>query len=353
MKILVICDAGVSVPPTTYGGTERAADLLCRGLASRGHQVDLIAGSGSWSYGGKLFLHKPPTTSRVSRAYRKIRFQLLALKAARSSDVVICFGRTDYLWALYATKLPLIIRFGNLVDQSTIDQIANYRKDRIALVGVSHNQMQNLQSEIPVHVIHNAIDPKQYSFHSEASSPPYLAFLGRLTRNKGIDLAIEAATRIGMPLRIAGNVPDSEPGAREFFESEVEPRLGGDIEWIGPVGDKTKNELLGGATALLFPIQWPEPFANVIVESLACGCPVIGWNHGCVPEAITHGRTGYVVNSMPELLQAVLRAKNLDRQQCRDEVKHRFSSENLVDQSVELMDGLIRCPLIPGKQLAL
>ena len=217
MKILVICDAGVSVPPTTYGGTERAADLLCRGLASRGHQVDLIAGSGSWSYGGKLFLHKPPTTSKASRAYRKIRFQLLALRAARNSDVVICFGRTDYLWALYATKVPLIIRFGNLVDQFTIDQITTYRKDRIALVGVSQNQMRNLQCEVPVHIIHNAIDPKQYTFHRDASSPPYLAYLGRLTRNKGVDLAFEAATRVGMPLRIAGNIPVSEPVAREFL----------------------------------------------------------------------------------------------------------------------------------------
>jgi glycosyltransferase involved in cell wall biosynthesis len=340
----VICDAGVSVPPTTYGGTERAADLLCRGLASRGHRVDLIAGAGSGYYGGKLFVHVPPTASKVDRAWRKIRFQVLALRAAMKADVVICFGRTDYLRSLFATNVPIIVRFANLVDQDTIDQITNHRQERICFVGVSRDQMKDVRTNVPVHIIHNAVDIDRFEFRKRPESPPYLAFLGRLTRNKGVSLAIQAAKRTGMALRIAGNVPRAEDGAEAYFEKEIRPALDGKIEWIGPVGDAAKNDLLGGATGLLFPIQWREPFANVVVESLACGCPVIGWNRGCIPEAIRHGETGFVVNSMEEMMQAIPRIQSLDRSACRGAVEERFNSEYLVDQYLDVIAAITGVP---------
>jgi glycosyltransferase involved in cell wall biosynthesis len=116
------------------------------------------------------------------------------------------------------------------------------------------------------------------------------------------------------------------------------------IEWIGPVGDAAKSELLGGATGLLFPIQWREPFANVVVESLACGCPVIGWDRGCVPEAIRHGKTGVVVNSESELAASISRVRQIDRFECRKDVERRFNADRVVDQYVELMNQLVGVP---------
>jgi glycosyltransferase involved in cell wall biosynthesis len=277
----------------------------------------------------------------MSRVYRKIRFHLLALRAAKDADAVICFGRTDYLRVLYATRIPIIIRFANPVDRHMIDQVLQYRQEHIRFVGVSQNQVADVCEDPRVHVIHNAVDLAQFEFRAQASSPAYLAFLGRLTRNKGVRQAIDAAKQLGMPLRIAGNIPDSEPGAREYFDAEIKPQLGSDIEWIGPVGDEVKRELLGGATAFLLPIQWREPFANVILESLACGCPVIGWNNGCVPEVLAHGRTGFIVESMPELVAAISQVQQIDRRECRKVVEQRFSADRAVDQYIELIEELV------------
>lgn len=340
-RVLVVCDAAFAVPPLTYGGTERAAHVLCKGLAARGLRVDLIAGRGSRKYGGKLFLHQPASSSRLSRFYRKVKFQFLLLQAARNADVVICFGRTDYLRALYATKVPIIVRYANPVDQSMVDSVSDFRRDHIKLVGVGHEQMSGIHTELPVHILHNGVDLKKYTFSSKPDSPPYLAFLGRLTKNKGPDIAIKAAKRAGLPLRIAGNVPDSERGDVEYFHTEIEPHLDSKVEWIGPVDDDQKVNLLRGATALLFPIQGRDAFANVLPESLACGCPVIGWKNGCVPEAITDGSTGYIVESLSACVDAIHRIDQIDRQSCRDAAEQRFDAENVVERYIELIEDFV------------
>jgi glycosyltransferase involved in cell wall biosynthesis len=330
MRILVISDPHIPVPPTFYGGTERIVHLLCEGLAERGYTVDLIAAEGSDAYGGRLYTHKAPTLNYLSRAYRKIIFQVLSLWAARAVDVVITFGRPDYLWALYRTSKPIIIRFANPLDQRQIDAVLSKRPHQLRFIGVSHDHVLGLTPEDKIDVVYNAINLESYPFRAQAEQPPYMVFLGRLTRNKGVGLAIQAARAAGVRLVIAGNIP-TEPGSDDFFKSEVEPSLGDDVQWIGPIDDSGKATLLGGATALLFPIQWREPFGMVMIEALACGCPVIAWRNGSVPEVVQHGETGYIVESPESMAAAIAQVDKIDRHNCRRDVEQRFSSHALVD----------------------
>jgi glycosyltransferase involved in cell wall biosynthesis len=182
-------------------------------------------------------------------------------------------------------------------------------------------------------VVHNAVD-------TQALQPPangarsYLAFLGRVTSNKGADTAIEVARRSGMKLKLAGNI-SQEAGGREFFETQIRPRLGDDVEYVGPVDDKTKNKLLRGASALLFPIRWAEPFGLVMAEALACGTPVIAARCASAPEVIEHGKTGFLCDSEDDMVAAVGRLTEIDRACCRQAAEGQFSSERLVQDYLE------------------
>ncbi|MEX0643455.1 MAG: glycosyltransferase family 4 protein [Pirellulales bacterium] len=339
MRVLVIADPHIPVPPEKYGGTERIAHLLCDELAKRGYAVDLVAGKGSRSYGGRLYSHRAPNSSCVSRAYRKICFQLLSLKAARSADVVITFGRPDYLWALYRTSKPIVVRFANPLNQTQIDEVLEHNPRRLRFIGISQDHVSGLVPPDLFDVVPNAVDVDRYSFQIQPSEPPYVVFLGRMTANKGVHLAIQASRAAGVRLILAGNRP-SEPGAVEYFHQEIEPFLSEEIRWVGPVNDDIKAKLLGGASAMLFPIQWREPFGIVMIEALACGCPVIAWRNGSVPEVVRHGETGFVVESVDQIAGAIRNIGTIDRATCRRDAELRFSADTMVDGYLRVIDKL-------------
>jgi glycosyltransferase involved in cell wall biosynthesis len=161
-----------------------------------------------------------------------------------------------------------------------------------------------------------------------------------------VHLAIKAAQIAGMKLVIAGNVSDSEPGAREYFQEQIVPHLGPEIEYIGIVNDVEKTKLLSGARAMLFPIQWREPFGIVMAEALACGCPIIGWRNGSVPEVVRHGETGFIVDSLEEMVSAIRAVSTIDRKACRRDAETRFDQEALVDGYLRVIDKLL------GKQFS-
>ena len=174
-----------------------------------------------------------------------------------------------------------------------VDFLLAPRRKALALVSVSDHQRAHLAGTDPWRTIHNAVDTNRLAF-APRPDPGYLAFLGRLTPDKGVHVAIEVARRLGRPLRIAGNVSD-EAGARQFFETRVRPQLGDGIEWVGPVDDEAKVPFLQNAAALLMPIQWDEPFGLVVAEALACGTPVLAMRRGSMPEIIHDGITGSCV----------------------------------------------------------
>lgn len=342
MKILLIADPHIPIPPLHYGGAERIVALYAKEFQNLGHTVHLLAGAGSRPYGGRLHLHRAPSSAYLSRAKCKIKFQFQSLWAARDCDVVYNFGRFDYLEGLLTLDKSLLHCFQNPVDQGQISFAEQRMRPRSMFHCVSHNQKSHALITAPCVVIPNPVDTESYTMGR--GSGGYLAFLGRLTRNKGVDIAIQTAKLSGRPLVIAGNI-SKEEGGEQFFHEEVEPHLDGEqIRWIGPVNDRQKQALLGDAEALLFPIRWDEPFGIVMVEALACGTPVIATKRASTPEVIEHGRTGFLCS--PEepkaetFVDAVGQLSTLSRHECRRSAEQRFDVRVVAPQVLSVLGQL-------------
>lgn len=317
VNVTVIADPILTVPPTGYGGSERVIAALCLALRTMGHRITLVAAKGSQNY-GRLFVHRAPDNkSFLSRASRKLLFQPLSILATMGADVVHNFGRLDYLWTLLKTDVPLVHTFVNPIAEAELNLLLPRRASRMALVSVSDHQRRAVKHPFRWETVYNAVNVDRMFFTEKAVQPPYLAFLGRMTYNKGLHVAIDVARRAGLPLRIVGNV-SQEPGGPEYFETRIRPALGKDVEWVGDVlPDEAKAAFLGGASALLFPIQWDEPFAVVIGEALACGTPVIAIRRASTPEAVVDGKTGFLCDSADEMVAAVNRIPEIRREHCR------------------------------------
>ena len=344
MRILLIVDPDNPVPPIHYGGTERVADLLAQEWSRSGHIVDLLAGPGSNQYSGRLYLHCPPGFSLSSRVSRKLQFQLKSLRAAWNCDVVCNFGRFDYLEALMRIGKPILHTFHHPITQPLVDAAERQQRSaRVLFHCISNHQHAQAHFMGPSVVIPNPIDLGLY--RKGDGHGGYLTFLGRLTRNKGIDVAIRAARLAGKPLVIGGPVP-AEPGAQDFFEAEVQPALKrGEAHWLGPVDDAGKQSLLGDAEALLFPIRWDEPFGLVMTEALACGTPVIATRRASTPEVIRDGITGYLCDPVePDaevFAEAIGRLSYLDRAQCRLDVEQRFGVKGIAQKLINAFQLLL------------
>jgi glycosyltransferase involved in cell wall biosynthesis len=336
MKILVIADPMLPVPPPKYGGTERVVDLMCRGLVGRGHQIRLLGATGSRNYGAGVATHRAPSPAYVSRASRKIWFQFLSLWAARDVDVVINYGRLDYLEALYRLPKPILHWFQNPLTGREIPFLLSRRRHADTFISVSSAQIAGEAERGRFQVVHNAMEVETVPFSSAPATPPYVLFLGRLTHNKGVHLAIAAARKAGVRLIIGGKVPADDEGAK-YFETEVKPHLGRDCEWVGEYDDATRIALLAGATALLFPIQWAEPFGLVMIESLAAGVPVIATRVASTPEVITPGQNGFLCDSVEEMAMAIARAGQISRYDCRVSAERRFGAPAFLDRVEKLI----------------
>lgn len=343
MKILLIADPHIPVPPSHYGGAERIVALYAQEFSRLGHRIHLLAGAGSRGYGGRLHIHKAPSQAYLSRAHRKVHFQLQSLWAARGTDAIYNFGRFDYLEALLASySKPLLHCFQNPINQEQIDFAEQRIRANTSLHFISANQKSHAEVKASSCVIPNPVDTQAYE--AGDGSGGYLAFLGRLTFNKGVDVAIQVARRTGRQLVIAGNV-SSEEGGEHYFKHQVLPHIDGEqIRWIGSVNDVQKQHLLSQAAALLFPIRWDEPFGIVMVEALACGTPVIATRRASTPEVIDHGVTGWLCDpaepSVDAFIEAVNRLPELDRNACRESAKRRFDVRVLAPQVLEVLHSL-------------
>lgn len=331
MRVLIITDPFIPVPPPAYGGTERIAFLIGDQLKTKGFTVDLLAGDGSKAFNGKLVTHRAPGASFVSRLFRKLFFQLLCLRFL-GADVVINLGRIDYMWLFRLLKKPTICVFQNPVSEYEDAWLA--ATPHVVPVGISQNQVRSLNTRERFRVIYNAIATKNFTFRPDEGR--YLVFLGRLTYNKGVDIAIRVAKATTLPLRIAGNI-SKEEGQEEYFKREVEPHLQGDIEYVGPVNDVQKDQLLSNGIAMLFPIRWEEPFGIVMIESMACGTPVVAFGNGSVNEVVKHEQTGFICSSEQEMIDAVKKIVNIDRAACRKAVEEKFSYEVMADKYSEII----------------
>lgn len=332
MRIAQVAPLYEAVPPKLYGGTERVVSLLTEELVRRGHEVTLFASGDSVTSARLAAVTERAlrldASSRDLLAADTIRQLDLVFGNARDFDVIHC--HVDYLAYPFAglVATPTLHTVHGRLDLPYLTPI--YRQFKhVPLVSISDAQRAPL-ADIGVNwagTVHHGLAPDRFVFSPRGGD--YLAFLGRLSPEKQPDLAIEIAKRAGLPLRIAAKIDAAD---REYFERVVAPLLDHPlIEFVGEIGDADKSSFLGGARALLFPIDWPEPFGLVMLEALACGTPLIARPCGSVPEVVRPGVTGFVADSLDELVSAVQRVDMIDRAQCRRDFERRFSVAHMVE----------------------
>jgi glycosyltransferase involved in cell wall biosynthesis len=337
MRILLTVDPEILVPPITYGGIERIADALVRALMKAGHEVALIAREGSTCPASRLFAW--PGKSSQSRL-DTLRNTWCLVRAVRAfqPDVIHSFSRLAYLLPHLRGRRRLVMSYQREPSLRTVGLAARLAAPGVlAFTGCSAyiagrgRRAGGLWQAIP-----NFVDTDRLSFRAAISDDAPLVFLSRVESIKGAALAIAIARRAGSRLIIAGNHADA--GAEgDYWRQQIAPEIGKDgIEYVGPVDDGQKNELLGRARAMLVPIQWNEPFGIVFAEALACGTPVISCPRGALPEIVRNGQEGFLVETMEEGADAVRRLAEIDRAACRDRAERHFSVNAVVGRYVEL-----------------
>lgn len=327
MRIAQVAPLYESVPPRLYGGTERVVSYLTEELVAQGHEVTLFAAGGSVT-GAHLEAVTAEALRLDPRCHDPLAHHMLLLDrvahSARRFDVV--HFHTDYLHFPLARLLdvPHVTTLHGRLDIP--DLVPLYREfNEMPLVSISNDQRKPLAFANWVATVYHGLPERLYRFNPHGGN--YLAFLGRISPEKRPDRAIETARRAGIPLRIAAKVDKAD---REYFETRIKPLLDGPgVEFIGEIGEHQKSEFLGNALALLFPIDWPEPFGLVMIEALACGTPVIAWARGSVPEVLRDGETGFLVDSIEAAVRAVGRLDTLSRMRCRRVFETRFSARRM------------------------
>ncbi len=354
LRIAQLAPPFESVPPTGYGGTERVVSTLTEELVRRGHDVTLFASGDSRSSAqlvpivDKALWHRDPPSNDFSAPQAAIFGTILD----RVDEFDIVHSHLDYLGFPLAleTQIPLLSTMHGRLDVPNLYEIYRAFAD-LPLVSISDAQRRPLASANWQGTVYHGIELDQFTFNPHRGR--YLAFLGRISPEKGLDVAIRVARRAGMPLLVAARPPlsfDHTPEVRrdrEYFEQVVEPLLSeSGVQLIGQVGGAEKDEFLRNAAALLFPIRWPEPFGLVMPEALACGTPVLALAEGSVPEVIEHGVTGFVCHLEDELVRAVERIPELDRWRCRAEAERRFSPAAMADAYESVYAGLLETAVL-------
>ena len=335
MRIAITADPLIPVPPENYGGIERIIDFLATGLVKRGHQV-LLAAHPSSTVNVPLLPYK---NTGANLADHLINMATIAKIKQFKPDVLHSFSRLAYLTAFLRSSVPKIMSYQREPTLSQIIQAVKLaKKGSLSFTGCSNYISDKIKPYATSYTVYNGVDMSKYHFMAEVNPNAPLVFLGRIEPIKGIKTAITVAIASERKLIIAGNIPAEYQG---YFGEEIGPLLSQDIEYIGSVNDLQKNELLGQCAALLMPIDWNEPFGIVMVEAMACGTPVIGFNKGSVPEVIEHGINGFRCDTQDEMIQLVQQVKNLDRAVVRREAEKRFSSEVIIDEYLRLYNNVL------------
>jgi glycosyltransferase involved in cell wall biosynthesis len=342
MRIAQVAPLYERVPPQCYGGTERVVSYLTEELVRLGHQVTLFASGDSMT---QAHLAAPcPRALRLDPDCHDTlapHVQMLGqvYRRAREFDVIHC--HTDYLGLPLTrfTSTPTVITLHGRLD---IPELAPLYREyaHVALVSISDAQRIPLPGVNWAATVYHGLPPELYAF--QRPSRPFLLFLGRIAPEKRPDSAIRVACRAGIPLRIAAKVDKVD---RAYFETTVRPLLAHPlVEFLGEVDDQQKRTLLGEALALLFPIDWPEPFGLVMIEALACGTPVIARPRGAVPEVLCEGRTGLLCETEDEMVRAIQRVATLERAECRREFERRFTARVMAQRYLDVYQQCVKFP---------
>ncbi len=343
MRIAQVVSLQESVPPKGKNGLEFMVHYLIEELIKRGHQVTLFATKDSKTSARLIDILPFPAARKGSFGWGGMDYSLAAMtKAAEMADefdvIHTHIGSSAFYFA-DLIKTPIVETIHSPVhkvprkyllkkkrfNKYSKDAIRRYKK--VQHIFVSKNQMESSALKINGKVIHNGIALEDFGFRK--NSGDYFVYLGYLTYNKGAHIAAQAARWAGVNLKLAG----SYKGCEKYFEEKVKPYLRkGKIEYVGVASPAKRNKLLGGAKAILVPVQWEEPFGMIMIEAMACGAPVIGFNKAAIPEIVIDGKTGFVVEDMRRMVSAIKRIDKIKRVDCRHHVEKKFSVEKMVDE---------------------
>jgi glycosyltransferase involved in cell wall biosynthesis len=339
MRIAQIAPLAESVPPRLYGGTERVVSYLTEELVRQGHDVTLFASSDSVT--SARLIGCSSTALRLSpTVVDALPWHLVMLERVRRRA-----GRFDVLhFHIDLMQFPLLRTIGTpavttLHGRQDLPDLPDFYRSfpDMPLVSISDHQRRPLPPVNWAATVHHGLPLDLYTF--QPLSAGYLLFLGRISPEKRPDRAIEIATRAGVPLKIAAKIDKTDEA---YWKMKIEPLVRGNrlVDFVGEVGEADKNALLGGASALLFPIDWPEPFGLVMIEAMACGTPVIASRCGSVPEVIDDGATGFIVDDVDAAVAAVGRVGALDRAGVRATFERRFDIARVAQDYVAVYDAL-------------
>ncbi len=328
MKIAVLAPAWFPVPPMRYGGIEWVVAILADGLVELGHEVTLFASGDSQTKARLVTSYDESPSMHIGLSLPDLHHALVCYENAAEFDVIndhsgplaAALGPVVKTPVCHTTHGPMTGEAGNVY--ALIGEICS----SVGLISVSDSQRDPLPDLPWIATCHNAIALESYPF--DPSDDGYLLFLGRMSPDKGAHHAVRLAQQTGLPLKLAGKMHDV--AERQHFDAEIRPHLNGRIEYVGEVSHDEKVDLLQRAKATVFPIQWPEPFGLVMVESMACGTPVIATRFGAVPEVIEQGRSGVIVDRPDQLARAVEQVAALDPREVRASAEERFSAQRMV-----------------------
>jgi glycosyltransferase involved in cell wall biosynthesis len=336
MRVALVAPPWLPVPPPAYGGIEAVLDTLARGLAAAGHDVVLVATGDSTCPVPMSWTHERAVGTGPTGPLDELRQVLHAydLVAERAVDVVHDHTLIGPLYASRFAGLTVVTTNHGTFD-GELGRLYRIVSATAPVVAISHHQASTA-GDTPTTVIHHGVDLDHFPF---GVGGDHAVFLGRMSPDKGVDRAIHIARGAGICLRIAAKM--HEPDEVAWFEQAVRPLLGGDVEYLGEINATEKVRLLASSSCLLNPIGWPEPFGMVMVESLACGTPVLVTPQGAAPEIVDDGVTGFVRASDAELIRCVQHVAGLDRRACRAAVEARFSGSRMVADHLALYQRAI------------
>jgi len=339
MRIAQVAPLYESVPPKHYGGTERVVSYLTEELVREGHEVTLFASGDS------------VTTARLVAACRRalrldkdsvdpLAHHILLLENVfrHADDFDVIHFHVDYLHFPFSRRRPIVdvtTMHGRLDIPDLVPLYEEFRD--MPLVSISNAQREPLPWVNWQATVYHGLPQDLYRYRPEPGK--YFAFVGRISPEKRVDRAIEIAKQTGIPLKIAAKVDLVD---KDYFETVVEPLLREPlVEYVGEIGEGEKDEFLGNAYALLFPIDWPEPFGLAMIEAMACGTPIIAYRQGSVPEVMDEGHTGFIVDELEDAIAAARRIPELSRRRCREMYEQRFTAARMARDYLRVYERLI------------
>ena len=339
MRIAQVAPLYESVPPKYYGGTERVVSYLTEELVRQGHDVTLFA-SGDSETKAHLVAACRRSLRMDKHCVDRLAHHMLMLEnvVQRAAEFDIVHFHTDYLH-FPLSRREQITHVTTLHGRLDLpDLVPLYQEFReMPVISISNGQREPLPWANWQATVYHGLPADMYQFRDKTGT--YLAFLGRVSPEKRVDRAIEIAKQVGIPLKLAAKVDRVD---KDYFETVVEPLLRHPfVEFVGEIGEGEKEEFLSNAYALLFPIDWPEPFGLVIIEAMACGTPVIAYRGGAVPEVMEEGHTGFTVEGLEDAVEAVRRVPELSRKRCREVFEKRFTAARMAHDYLQVYERLI------------